>query len=413
MNQDRSLGEFEQIVLLAVLRLGDQAYGVTILAEIASKTGRNPSPGALYTTLHRMEDKGLITFRDGSPTPERGGRAKRFVQVTREGRNALACAQSAYRSLLEGLDLLTAPIANLIHPRTRAPHVSPFLTIFIALVFGGLPTRISYGQTKSAPAASPSDSVTRPVQFDVVSVKIRNPDTQESRMQLLPDGVRLSNLPLQDLIVQAYGLVLNDQIVGLPKWANSERFDIEAKVASGHIAAFRRLSLDQVRSMGRPILTDRFKFAGHEEKRVLPLYALVVAKDGSKLKPSTLSAQDGDGGGVARAGVIQMHHASNANGATPSLNELTARGVTLDRLASALSQQGLGRVVLDNTGLTDRYDFKLTWASDSVAADTNSTDSSGPSIFTAVSEQLGLKLEPQKGPVPVLVIDHIESPSLN
>src|ERR1039457_5877538 len=129
MNTDRSLGEFEQIVLLAILRLGDEAYGVTILGEITAKTGRNPSPGALYTTLHRMEDKGLITFRDGSPTPERGGRAKRFVQVTREGRNALASAQSAYRSLLEGLDLLTTPIADLMHPQNRVPHIiSRFLT---------------------------------------------------------------------------------------------------------------------------------------------------------------------------------------------------------------------------------------------------------------------------------------------
>jgi PadR family transcriptional regulator PadR len=109
MKPDRSLGEFEQIVLLAVLRLGDEAYGVSILAEIAAKTGRNPSPGALYTTLHRMEDKGLVTFRDGCPTPERGGRAKRFVQVTREGRNALASAQTAYRSLMEGLNLLPTP----------------------------------------------------------------------------------------------------------------------------------------------------------------------------------------------------------------------------------------------------------------------------------------------------------------
>ena len=92
-----------------MLRLGDQAYGVTILGEIAEHTGRNPAPGALYTTLHRMEDKGLVTFRDGEPTPERGGRAKRFVTVTREGRNSLASAQAAYRSLLEGLDLLGRP----------------------------------------------------------------------------------------------------------------------------------------------------------------------------------------------------------------------------------------------------------------------------------------------------------------
>ena len=115
MNPERSLGEFEQIVLLAVLRLGEEAYGVTILAEIAAKTGRNPSPGALYTTLHRMEDKGLVTFRDGSPTPQRGGRAKRFVIVTREGRNALASAQTAYRSLIDGLDLLGAKLFRGAH----------------------------------------------------------------------------------------------------------------------------------------------------------------------------------------------------------------------------------------------------------------------------------------------------------
>lgn len=105
MRNPPSLGEFEQIVLLAALRLGDDAYGVTILSEIAARTDRNPSPGALYTTLHRMEDKGLVTFRDGSPTPERGGRAKRFVTVTPKGRNALATAQAAYRRLMEGLDL--------------------------------------------------------------------------------------------------------------------------------------------------------------------------------------------------------------------------------------------------------------------------------------------------------------------
>lgn len=115
MNPERSLGEFEQIVLLAILRLGEQAYGVTILDEIAAHTTRNPAPGALYTTLHRMEDKGLVTFRDGSPTPERGGRAKRFVVVTQPGRNALASAQTAYRSLLQGLDLLDTPFAGVAH----------------------------------------------------------------------------------------------------------------------------------------------------------------------------------------------------------------------------------------------------------------------------------------------------------
>jgi uncharacterized protein (TIGR03435 family) len=298
--------------------------------------------------------------------------------------------------------------------RHKRLHLGAPAAILTAMIFVGLPAHIACGQTKPDPTApSPPDSVSRPMQFEVLSVKMHNPDSRESRMQLTPDGVRLSNLPLQDLIVQAYGLVLSDQVVGLPNWANSDRFDIEAKVASGDVAAFRKLTLDQVRSMGRPILADRFKFAGHQEKRVLPVYALVVAKDGSKLKPSTVSSQEGDASGIARTGLIEMHHASNANGATPGMNALTGHGVTMDRLASTLSQQGLGRVVLDDTGLTGRYDFKLTWAPENVSVDANSTDASGPSIFTAVSEQLGLKLEPQKGPVPVLVIDHIEAPSPN
>jgi uncharacterized protein (TIGR03435 family) len=245
------------------------------------------------------------------------------------------------------------------------------------------------------------------VQFDVVSVKMHAPENQGGGIQLLADGVRLVNLPLQDFVREAYGLVLSDQLVGIPSWANSERFDIEAKVASADVAAFKKLTLDQVRSMGRQILTDRFQFASHEEKRVLPLYALVVAKGGSKLQPSTMSSDDPN----ARTGVIGMGHASNTNGAV--MNELTARGVTMDQLAGALSRQSLGRVVLDNTGLTDRYDFKLSWAGVSMAADANPTDTSGPSIFTAVSEQLGLRLESQKGPVPVLVVDHIEAPSPN
>jgi len=99
------LGEFEQIVLLAILRLGEQAYGVSICAEIASCTDRDPAPGALYTTLDRLEDKGLVKSRLGDPTPQRGGRAKRYFTVTRSGVEAVAIAQRAYERLLTGLRL--------------------------------------------------------------------------------------------------------------------------------------------------------------------------------------------------------------------------------------------------------------------------------------------------------------------
>jgi DNA-binding PadR family transcriptional regulator len=102
---DTPLGEFEQVVLLAVLRLGENAYGVTIREEIAAKTDRDPSPGALYTTLARMEEKGLIKSKLGDPTPERGGRAKRFMKLTSRGIEAVARAQRSYQNLLQGISL--------------------------------------------------------------------------------------------------------------------------------------------------------------------------------------------------------------------------------------------------------------------------------------------------------------------
>jgi DNA-binding PadR family transcriptional regulator len=100
-----ALGEFEQVVLLAILRLDDDAYGVTIRREIAERTEREPAPGALYTTLDRLEEKGLVRSEYGDPTPERGGRAKRYFTVTGQGVRAVARAQRAYQRLLRGLVL--------------------------------------------------------------------------------------------------------------------------------------------------------------------------------------------------------------------------------------------------------------------------------------------------------------------
>jgi PadR family transcriptional regulator PadR len=99
------LGEFEQIVLLAILRLRDDAYGVSIRSEISARTDRDPTRGALYTTLDRLEDKGFVTSRMGDPTPIRGGRAKRYYTVSASGLDAIARAQRAYRQLLDGLEI--------------------------------------------------------------------------------------------------------------------------------------------------------------------------------------------------------------------------------------------------------------------------------------------------------------------
>ena len=101
-----NLGEFEQLILLATLRLRDDAYGVTIRAELANRAGRTVAPGALYTALDRLETKGLITSRMSEPTPQRGGRAKRHVTVTAAGVEALTRVLQAHDRLLDGLNLV-------------------------------------------------------------------------------------------------------------------------------------------------------------------------------------------------------------------------------------------------------------------------------------------------------------------
>lgn len=105
MSHPAQLGEFEQIVLLAILRLKNEAYGASIGAEVATCTDRDPASGALYTTLDRLEEKGLVVSHYGDPTPQRGGRPKRYFHLTKNGLEAITRAQRAYQRLLRGVTL--------------------------------------------------------------------------------------------------------------------------------------------------------------------------------------------------------------------------------------------------------------------------------------------------------------------
>lgn len=107
MNKPQNIGDFEQILLLAILRLQDSgAYGVSIRREITENTTRKPAPGAIYTTLDRLEHKGMVSSWSGDATPERGGRSKRYYKVTAKGKDSLRRTQQEYRNLLNGLDLM-------------------------------------------------------------------------------------------------------------------------------------------------------------------------------------------------------------------------------------------------------------------------------------------------------------------
>ena len=240
--------------------------------------------------------------------------------------------------------------------------------------------------------------------FDVISVKVNTSGSRNISMGSTPDGLHATNIPVQLILKQAFAFAVNDSVIfGAPDWAQNTRFDIDAKVSGSDVDAFRALTNDQRRQMVVQILTARFHFAYHVETRTLPDYALVVAKGGSKLQ---LFQPGNDANGQPKhPGRMQVHDGL-----------ITAQGVPLDSLTHFLSDR-VGRFVEDKTGLTGIYDFTLQLGEDHDApmqSPNASPDApAGPSIFTSLQEQLGLKLDAQKGPVQVLVVDHMELPASN
>jgi uncharacterized protein (TIGR03435 family) len=234
--------------------------------------------------------------------------------------------------------------------------------------------------------------------FDVASIHINNTET-DGRHHIIDDPAeshfRTINLAVRDLIQFAYSLPAS-QILGGPPWIDYTTFDIDAKSDPLVDTQLRALPTEQAlhrkQLMVQALLADRFQLKVHQETRQLPVYALVVAKDGPSFKPAKIN------GTTVDAGRTRLH--------------VVGSGDTIGILARELAQV-LGRVVLNRTGLSGRYDLSLRWTSDDAAAVAASSPDVPPDIFTAIQEQLGLKLESTKGPVPVLVIDHIEQPSAN
>ena len=269
-----------------------------------------------------------------------------------------------------------------------------------------------------APAASPAPA------FDVASVKPDKSGGMGTRIMFQPGGrFNATNITLKFLIRVAYE-VQDFQISGGPPWLNSDRYDIDAKAdgpAEGDMRTMteeqRKASMHLRRLMLQALLADRFKLTLHKESKEAPIYALVVAKSGLKIKelppevkatPDPADTPDKPDPKRPQRGGMRMGR-----------GELTGQGVKLTFLAEALSNQ-VGRTVLDQTGLKGDYSFELKWTPDENQGaafkgpgDAPPADANGPSIFTAIQEQLGLKLDSQKGPVDLLVIDHAEKASEN
>ena len=265
---------------------------------------------------------------------------------------------------------------------------------------------VAMGQTNSSVASvrpQAKDISATPAEFEVASIRQNTSLGGRSHIISSSHGARITTINVTLMSILQFGFnIPQTRILDAPGWLSSEKFDIEAKADSLDDELMMLTSEEgklEKQRMVQALLADRFQLNIHHETRELPVYALVVEKNSSKLQ------------------------ASKANGCTinSSRSHIEILGCdSMAVLAEGLAED-LGRVVIDKTALAGRYDINLKWAPDDgppsitsgSAGTSSSVDSSGPSIYTALQKQPGLKLEPQKGPVQVLFVDHVEQPSAN
>jgi uncharacterized protein (TIGR03435 family) len=244
------------------------------------------------------------------------------------------------------------------------------------------------------PRLPPMDPNATP-SFEVATIKPSKPDQRGQGFGPQGNRLRAINITLNDLIAFVYK-VHPKQAIGTPPWAGTDKFDIEAK-AEGEGAP----SSEQWKGMLQKLMADRFKLAFHREMRELPVYALSVGKTGPKL---TKSGGDPNDPPALRFGVLGNLHVTNS---------------TMADFTQMMQALVLDRPVVDQTGLEGRFDFDLNWTpDDSQFAGLGAkihppTDGANapPPLYTAIQEQIGLKLDATKAPAEVLIIDHVEKPS--
>jgi bla regulator protein blaR1 len=289
------------------------------------------------------------------------------------------------------------------------------LALALPVVFGVAHATQSRAQSQQLAGAQSAPAPARQYEYEVVSIKPTGPkpDTGSDgySSNKFPDGLRITGATLRALVMFAYNPISpggvgvgwrRDQILGAPSWAASDSFAIDAKMDASAMDALNKLDPDQQevtrQQMLRTLLAEYFKLAIHTETRELPAYLLVVAKGGPKFREATPGEE-------RRVGILPGGGGSR---------RITCQACSFELVLAALSAAA-GRQVVNNTSLTGKYDFQLQWMPDngSVAAASAMADSPWPPISKALEEQLGLRLEPGTGRVPVLLIDHVERPSGN
>ena len=261
-----------------------------------------------------------------------------------------------------------------------------------------LPTMSDVDRGGETPASGPLP------EWDVAVVKPHPAEDQMMSWQMTADGLSLVNLPLEQMICSAWDMKPY-QVSGLTGWMKSSTFDLNAKVSSDDAAAYKKLNVAQRREMLQKLLIERFQLKVHMETKTLPVYDLVVDKSGSKLKASTAIEAPSEEEMKANPDKYKKGYMKMG----PGMYEAT--GVPVRSLASQLGN-ALGKPVHDETGLTGVYDITLHYRSEDTSAG-SCDNADAPSVFSAVQEQLGLKLLPGKGPVETLVVDAAQKPEAN
>ena len=254
---------------------------------------------------------------------------------------------------------------------------------------------VACGVVVSAQSAPIPTSVD--VAFEVVSVKPNKSGERNSSIGGRAGGFAATNVTAQQLIIYAYR-VRNFQLASGPGWLGSDRFDIQARPPEN--------AKQDNPARTRALLRDRFKLVVHTDTKQEQVYALVVDRGdgrlGPQLKPSTKVCESQPG----TANPCGMNTSVNDAGGT-----LTGNGQTMEQLVAALGSFGLNRMVIDRTGLTGAFDIELKWRPENLRSADAAQGSDLPSIFAALQEQLGLRLDSQRGPVEFLYVDSIERPT--
>ena len=274
------------------------------------------------------------------------------------------------------------------------------------------------------PAAKPAADVPA---FDVVSIKENKSGDMVQGSRRQPGRIVITNVPLRLSIVNFFGLQ-PQQLTGGPDWINSARYDITAQF-SGEMPLTEPGTVGPLQLMMQRLFAERFKLAVHTETREIPIYVLTLARSDRTLGPKMRPAAT-DCDAVMNAMLKSMREGGGPPPAPPQLpdgrpacgmrfgpgNRLTAGGTSMAALARSMSNQA-GRIIVDKTGLTGGFDIDLEFTPNPAAAGGQPPaaggDANAPSLFTALEEQLGLKLVPQRGPVEMLVIDRVERPTEN